>query len=149
MMSKQYLILFVVMGGGIGMFNCLYTIMQVQLDNFLLFSSSKSKIKGTVVSIRIFQLIRWYVRCTYDHRRNIWSGCKWFVDFYIFDRILIEDPLHWVEHQTKLEHMIEVNYSHWNFPLQVFSWIARRCMKRPWRWRWDWQWYLAWFSCRW
>ncbi|VDP46783.1 unnamed protein product [Heligmosomoides polygyrus] len=28
MMSKQYLILFVVMGGGIGMFNCLYTIMQ-------------------------------------------------------------------------------------------------------------------------
>ncbi|XGW03613.1 hypothetical protein V3C99_015080 [Haemonchus contortus] len=28
MMSKQYLILFIVMGGGIGMFNCLYTIMQ-------------------------------------------------------------------------------------------------------------------------
>ncbi|VDM58549.1 unnamed protein product [Angiostrongylus costaricensis] len=28
MMSKQYLILFLVMGGGIGMFNCLYTIMQ-------------------------------------------------------------------------------------------------------------------------
>ncbi|KJH43180.1 transporter, major facilitator family protein [Dictyocaulus viviparus] len=28
MMSKQYLILFFVMGGGIGMFNCLYTIMQ-------------------------------------------------------------------------------------------------------------------------
>ncbi|GMT33021.1 hypothetical protein PFISCL1PPCAC_24318, partial [Pristionchus fissidentatus] len=27
-MSKQYMILFVVMGGGIGMFNCLYTIMQ-------------------------------------------------------------------------------------------------------------------------
>ncbi|GMT04343.1 hypothetical protein PENTCL1PPCAC_26517 [Pristionchus entomophagus] len=27
-MSKQYLILFLVMGGGIGMFNCLYTIMQ-------------------------------------------------------------------------------------------------------------------------
>ncbi|GMR32490.1 hypothetical protein PMAYCL1PPCAC_02685, partial [Pristionchus mayeri] len=27
-MSKQYLVLFVVMGGGIGMFNCLYTIMQ-------------------------------------------------------------------------------------------------------------------------
>jgi FLVCR family MFS transporter 7 len=26
--SKQYLILLVVMGGGIGMFNCLYTIMQ-------------------------------------------------------------------------------------------------------------------------
>ncbi|KAK6026543.1 hypothetical protein OSTOST_07477 [Ostertagia ostertagi] len=28
MMSKQYIILFIVMGGGIGMFNCLYTIMQ-------------------------------------------------------------------------------------------------------------------------
>ncbi|VDK64645.1 unnamed protein product [Cylicostephanus goldi] len=28
MTSKQYLILFFVMGGGIGMFNCLYTIMQ-------------------------------------------------------------------------------------------------------------------------
>ncbi|EYC20925.1 hypothetical protein Y032_0020g134 [Ancylostoma ceylanicum] len=28
MTSKQYLILFIVMGGGIGMFNCLYTIMQ-------------------------------------------------------------------------------------------------------------------------
>lgn len=28
MLSKQYLILFFVMGGGIGMFNCLYTIMQ-------------------------------------------------------------------------------------------------------------------------
>lgn len=32
--NKPYILLFVVMGGGIGMFNCLYTIMQVFFSFF-------------------------------------------------------------------------------------------------------------------